>query len=98
MKLTKARLKEIIEEELGEVIRPRMSVGSSGLRPPGVPAAAPPEPETPVEEPAPAPSDPSRDKLWSMVNAYIKFAKNDPNVPDHIHYALTKIAQEIAKG
>lgn len=98
MKLTKARLKEIIEEELGEVIRPRMSVGSSGLRPPGVPAAPAPEPETPSEEPAPPATDPSRDRIWNMVNAYIKFAKKDSNVPDHIHYALNKIAQEIAKG
>ena len=103
MKLTKARLKEIVEEELGEVIRPRMDithgipprrdippVRSGELRPPDAPAA----PEEPVE----APSDESRDRLWNMVNSYIKFAKKDPNVPDHIHYALNKIAQEIAKG
>ena len=97
MKLTKARLKEIIEEELGEVIRPRMAIT------PGIPPVRPGELRPPVapaapEEPAEAASDESRDRLWSMVNTYIKFAKKDPNVPDHIHYALNKIAQEIAKG
>ena len=103
MKITRESLAKIIEEELGEVIRPRMSithgipprrdippVRSGELRPPDAPAAP--------EEPAEAPSDESRDRLWNMVNSYIKFAKKDPNVPDHIHYALNKIAQEIAKG
>jgi hypothetical protein len=97
VKLTKARLKEIIEEELGEVIRPRMDIT------PGIPPVRPGELRPPVapaapEEPAEDPSGESRDRLWSMVNTYIKFAKADPNVPDHIHYALNKIAQEIAKG
>ena len=97
MKLTKARLKEIIEEELGEVIHPRISVtpGIPPVRPGGL---RPPDAPPPTEEPVGPAADESRDRLWSMVNAYIKFAKKDPNVPDHIHYALNRIAQEIAKG
>ena len=91
MKLTKARLKEIIEEELGEIIRPRMSVGSSGLRAPGVPAAPAPEPETP----APSQSAELGD-LFKTVATTHKVAKADPSVPEHVVHSLSQIAGQIA--
>ena len=91
MKLTKARLKEIIEEELGEVIRPRMSVGSSGLRPPGVPAAPAPEPATS----APSQSAELSDLFKTVVTTH-KVAKADPSVPEHVVRSLNQIAGQIA--
>ena len=94
MKITKARLKEIIEEELGEVIRPRMNVGSSGLRPPGVPAAPPPR----TEDPPVADASALRDRLMGMVMSYYKVSKTDPKVPGHVLHAFERLAQEIAKG
>ena len=95
MKITKARLKEIIEEELEEVIRPRMNVGSSGLRPPGVPAAPP--PPLPEKPPMADESD-LRDKLMGMVMSYYKVSQTDPSVPRHVLHAFERLAQEIAKG
>jgi hypothetical protein len=92
MKITKADLKKIIEEELGEVIRPRMNLGSSGLRAPGVPAAPPPEAPTPSAD-----SVDLRGKLMGMVMSYYKVSKADPNVPSHVLRAFERLAQEIAK-
>ena len=96
MKITKARLKEIISEELEEMLAPpagRMrGLGSSGLPPGG------PSPEMEMEPLPPADSSALRDRLWNMVTSYIEVSGKDPSVPGHVLHAFERLAQEIAKG
>ena len=97
MKITKARLKEIISEELEEMLTPpgtpRMStLGPSGLSP------GEPSPEMETEPLPPADSSALRDRLWNMVTSYIEVSGKDPSVPGHVLHAFERLAQEIAKG
>jgi hypothetical protein len=95
MKITKERLKEIIEGELEEIIRPRMNVGSSGLRPSTTLGISP---EAPSSTQDSSDSTDLRTKLMGMVMSYHKVSKSDPNVPSHVLRAFERLAQEIAKG
>ena len=90
MKLTKARLKEIIEEELGEVIRPHRIT-------PGIPPIRPGELRPPVTPTAPTSSQGAGlDDLFQTVVATHKVAKADPSVPEHVVRSLSQIANQIA--
>ena len=88
MKLTKARLKEIIEEELGEVIRPKMQIT------PGIPPVRSGELRSPI---TPAPSQGAElSDLFNKVVTTHKVAKADPSVPEHVVSSLSQIAGQIA--
>ncbi len=88
MKLTKARLKEIIEEELGEVIRPKMQIT------PGIPPVRSGELRSPI---TPAPSRGAElSDLFNKVVTTHKVAKADPSVPEHVVSSLSQIAGQIA--
>ena len=98
MKLTKARLKEIVEEELGEVIRPRMDI-THGIPPRrDIPPVRPGELRPPDAPAAPAPSRSAElDSLFKTVVATHKVAKADSSVPDHVVRSLSQIAGQVAK-
>ena len=88
MKLTKARLKEIIEEELGEVSRPKMQIT------PGIPPVRSGELRSPI---TPAPSRGAElSDLFNKVVTTHKVAKADPSVPEHVVSSLSQIAGQIA--
>ena len=88
MKLTKARLKEIVEEELGEVIRPKMQIT------PGIPPVRSGELRSPI---TPAPSRGAElSDLFNKVVTTHKVAKADPSVPEHVVSSLSQIAGQIA--
>ena len=98
MKVTRESLARIIEEELGEILRPRMNVGSSGLRPPGVPAApapemAPAQPEGPavVEVPIDALQD-----LYGMIKGEHDVSMADNQTPERVTKSLSRIAGTLA--
>ena len=101
MKITKARLKEIVKEEVIEALRPRIDIGSSGLQPrvgkysrsPEVTPAPPPSEKPPIAD-----ESALRDKLMSMVMSYYKVSQADNSVPEHVLRAFERLAQEIAKG
>ena len=86
MKITRESLARIIEEELGEMLRPRMNVGSSGLTGP------PPAPEMPtgpvmVQVPIDALQD-----VYGMVKAEHDLSKADNQTPERVIQSLSRIA------
>ncbi len=91
MKITKARLKEIISEELEELLAPPGTPRIASLSPRSMPTSAP------VEDP-PETKEALRDRLMGMVMSYYKVSKTDPKVPGHVLHAFERLAQEIAKG
>ena len=98
MKINRQDLTKIIEEELGEMLRPRMNVGPSGLRPPGVPAAPAPEmaPEQPdgpvmVEVPIDALQD-----LYGMIKGEHDVSMADNQTPERVTKSLSRIAGTLA--
>ena len=104
MKLTKAKLKEIIEEELGEVIRPHQitpgipprrdipPVRPGELRP-HTPEMAPEQPEGPVmiEVPINTLQD-----LYGMIKAEHDVSGADNQTPDRVTKSLSRIAGTLA--
>tara|TARA_R110000824_G_scaffold203929_1_gene388647 strand:- start:1108 stop:1383 length:276 start_codon:yes stop_codon:yes gene_type:complete len=91
VKITKARLKEIISEELEELLVPPGTPRIASLSPRSMPTSAP------VEDP-PETKEALRDRLWNMVTSYIEVSGKDPSVPGHVLHAFNRLAQEIAKG
>ena len=90
MKITRESLARIIEEELGEMLRPRMNVGSSGLTGP------PPAPEMPagpvmVQVPIDALQD-----VYGMVKAEHDLSKADNQTPERVIQSLSRIAGTLA--
>jgi hypothetical protein len=99
MNLNRESLAKIIEEELGEILRPRMSVGQSGLRPPGVPVApapemAPEQPEGPVMVEVPIGD---LQDLYGMIKAEYDLSKADDRTPERITKTLSAIAGALVK-
>ena len=98
MKITRENLTKIIEEELGEILRPRMNVGSSGLRPPGVPAAPAPEmapspPEGPVMVNLPIGA---LQDLYGMIKGEHDVSMADDQTPERVTKSLSRIAGTLA--
>jgi hypothetical protein len=91
MKITKAKLKEIISEELEELLVPAGTPRIASLSPRSMPAPAP------VEDP-PKTKEELRDRLWTMVTSYYEVSSMDPSVPQHVMHAFERLAQEIAEG
>ena len=92
MKITRESLAKIIEEELGEILRPRMNVGSSGLvAPPSAPAPemAPEQPEGPVmvQVPIGALQD-----LYGMIKGEHDVSMADNQTPERVTKSLSRIA------
>ena len=105
MKITRESLAKIIEEELGEVIRPRMSI-THGIPPrrdippvrpgelrPHAPEMAPEQPEGPamVEIPINILQD-----LYGMIKAEHDVSSADNQTPDRVTKSLSRIAGTLA--
>ena len=90
MKITRESLARIIEEELGEILRPRMNVGSSGLT---AQAPAPEMPSGPVM--VQVPIDALQD-VYGMVKAEHDLSKADNQTPERVIQSLSRIAGTLA--
>ena len=90
MKITRESLARIIEEELGEMLRPRMNVGSSGLT---AQAPAPEMPAGPVM--VQVPIDALQD-VYGMVKAEHDLSKADNQTPERVIQSLSRIAGTLA--
>ena len=92
MKITRESLARIIEEELGEILRPRMNVGSSGLvAPPSAPAPEGPAGPVMVQIPIDALQD-----VYGMVKAEHDLSKADNQTPERVIQSLSRIAGTLA--